>query len=384
MGCNQAGRRVLAVLALLLSISLAPTPAPAQDLAATPNLSAAAAYVYDATLDVELLSENANDERAPASTVKIVTAMVALDHADLATELTFDVADIATDEESRMGLVAGDTVTVEQLLFGLLLPSGNDAARTLARHVGTLLLNGDTGDPIERFVDEMNAKVAEAGLSNTHFVSPDGLSDDPDQFTTAFDLAHLGAMAMGYRKIAETVSVSSIEITSVGPEARVYPLTNTNLFLPESGSDYASDNVIGLKSGSTSTAGACLVIAKRERGGNLVIAVVLGSSLSYDEAGMIAVDGRWDDMRSIIDAVEDSYAWVNPESNNDVPGLMDEMAAWQVTLKDDSGLLISREQRGTISYRMELLPEGPPESDAGRVLFFAGPDQIGERPLIFR
>jgi D-alanyl-D-alanine carboxypeptidase len=191
-------------------------------------------------------------------------------------------------------------------------------------------------------------------------------------------------MAMSYQKIEETVAVSNIEITSIGPEARVYPLKNTNLFLPESASEYATEGVVGLKSGSTSTAGACLVLAKRERGGNLIISVVLGSELAYDETGLIAVDERWNDMRSILTAIDQSFAWLNPESSNDVPGLMDEMAAWQVSLEDDSGLLVSSDQKTQVSYRIELKPEGPSESEAGRVLFFAGPDQIGERPLIFR
>ncbi|MDQ2683078.1 MAG: serine hydrolase [Chloroflexota bacterium] len=384
MSGNRSVRLLWAVLLLLSALPLSLLSASAQDAPATPSVSAQSIYVFDATLNIELLAENAEEQRAPASTVKIVTAMVVLDHAELDTELVFLEEDTATEDESRMGLVEGDTLTVEQLLYGLMLPSGNDAARTLARHVGELLLDGEAGDPIERFVQAMNDKVVEAGLSNTNFTSPDGLSDDPDQYTTAYDLAHLGAMAMRYRKIAETVSVSSIEISALNPADRVYPLRNTNQFLPEAESEYATDGIVGLKSGSTEAAGACLVLAKRERGGNLIIAVVLGSELAYDEAGMIATDGRWDDMRAILTSISETYAWINPESENDVPGLANEMAAWQVALKEDSGLIVPRERRAEVTYRLELLPEGPSESDAGRVLFFAGTDPIGERPLIFR
>jgi serine-type D-Ala-D-Ala carboxypeptidase (penicillin-binding protein 5/6) len=384
MGLKRARNAAMAWLLLSLILPLVPTSVSAQDLAATPDVSAQAAYVFDSTANVELLAENSDERRAPASTVKIVTAMVVLDHAELETEVVFDEADTATEDESRMGLVGGDTVTVEQLLVGLLLPSGNDAARTLARHVGTILLAGSDGDPIERFVEEMNAKVGEAGLSNTHFTSPDGLSDDDDQYTTAYDLAHLGALAMSYDSIAATVSQSTAEITSVGPEARVYSLHNTNLFLEGSAAEFATEGVVGLKSGSTSTAGACLVLAKRERGGNLIIAVVLGSELAYDAEGIISVDQRWEDMRSILNSVEGSFLWLNPESDRDVPGLMNEMAAWQVTLQDDSGILIDPDLRSSLRYQLELLPEGPAESDAGRVLFFAGPDLVAERPLIFR
>jgi D-alanyl-D-alanine carboxypeptidase (penicillin-binding protein 5/6) len=384
MVLRRARAAVFAWLLLSLIAPVLPAGVSAQELAATPQVSAHAAYAFDATANIELLAENATERRAPASTVKIVTAMVVLDHAQLDTEITFDAADTATEDESRMGLVGGDTLTVQQLLVGLMLPSGNDAARTLARHVGTLLLDGQEGDPIERFVQEMNAKVAEAGLQNTHFTSPDGLSDDPEQYTTASDLAHLGALAMGYKVIAQTVSMTKADITSVGPEARVYPLVNTNKFLQGAESPYATQGVVGLKTGSTEQAGGNLVLAKRERGGNLMIAVVLGSDLSYDAQGMVEVDGRWDDMQAILSSVEDTFAWLNPESNNDMPGLLNEMAAWQVTLKDDSGILVDRTQRADVRYQLELMPQGPAKSDAGRVLFFAGPDLIAERPLIFR
>lgn len=384
MGLKRARSAVSAWLLLSLLLALVPAGVAAQDLAATPEISAQAAYIFDSTAGVELLAENSTERRAPASTVKIVTAMVVLDHAKLDAQVVFDAVDTATEDESRMGLVGGDTVTVQQLLTGLLLPSGNDAARALARHVGALLLEDAAGDPIERFVQEMNAKVGEAGLSDTHFTSPDGLSDNEDQYTTAYDLAHLGAMAMGYKTIAAIASQSAADITSIGPEARVYTLRNTNQFLEDSGTEYATEGVVGLKSGSTSGAGACLVLAKRERGGNLIIAVVLGSEIAYDETGIISIDGRWEDMRAILNAVEDAFVWLNPESDRDVPGLMNEMAAWQVTLQDDSGILIDQEARGAIRYQLELLPEGPAKSDAGRVLFFAGPDLIAERPLIFR
>jgi D-alanyl-D-alanine carboxypeptidase (penicillin-binding protein 5/6) len=383
MGVRRRGVLALAWLLLAMAWPSAGV-AQAQQLAAPPNVSAAAAYVFDATADVELLALNSTEQRAPASTVKIVTAMVVLDYADLNTEIVFDEADTASADESRMGLQAGDTVTVQQLLTGLLLPSGNDAARTLARHVGSLLLGDSDGDPIARFVEAMNAKVAEAGLSNTQFTTPDGLSDDDDQYTTAYDLAHLGALAMSYDTVAEIVSQATAEVTSVGPEARLYSLRNTNQFLPGSGTDFATENVVGLKSGSTTAAGACLVLAKHERGGNLVIAVVLGSEISYDAEGLITSDGRWQDMRAVLDAVEGQFAWLNPESDNDVPGLKNEMAAWQVRLEDDSAVLVPSAQRSDIRYQIELLPEGPAESAAGRVLFFAGSDVIAERPLIFR
>ncbi len=378
------------VWALFLAVSAflpLSLPSSAQTLAKVPDVTAQAVYVYDATADQVLSASNEDERRAPASTIKIVTAMVVIDNVPLDSQVVVDAQDVTDPEsgESTMGLVAGDTLTVDQLLTGLLLPSGNDAARTLARFVGTQLLNGDSGDPIERFVQAMNDKIAAAGLTNTQATSPDGFSDSDDMYTTASDLAHLGALAMGYEEIASIAKLATAEVTSIGPEAHVMGIRNTNQFLPDSGYDYATDGVIGLKSGSTTKAGACLVLAEQERGGNLVIAVVLGSDLAYnDETGMIKVDARWDDMRSLLGAVDDTFAWLNPESNNDVPGLKDEMAAWQVSLVDDSALIVPSDQAKQITYQMQLNAIGPSKSDAGRVLFFAGSQQIAERPLVFR
>ena len=385
MRMSGASRSLLALLLLLATLPLSHLAISAQNLVATPAVSAQSAYAFDATSGRELVNLNSDERRAPASTVKIVTAMVVLDHADLATEIVIVEDDVTAEGESSMKLVAGDTVTVDQLLVGLLVPSGNDAARTLARHVGTLLLADSGGDPIVRFVEAMNAKVAEAGLSNSNFTSPDGLSDDEGQYTTAYDLAHLGAMAMSYDKVEETVSLYRATVTSVGPEARVYELKNTNLLLETADdTELATEGVVGLKSGSTERAGACLVLAKRQRGGNLVIGVVLGSDLAYDEAGFVSVDGRWDDMRAIIGSIDDEFAWLNPESMRDVPGLFDELSAWQVRLQDDSSVVVARELAESIRYQLELAPQGSTQESAGRVLFFAGPDMIDERPLVSR
>ena len=386
MSSGRVQRMVWALL--LIALVWAPDAARAEAaMAPVPAVSAQAIYVYDATADVVLLAENEQVERAPASTVKIVTAMVVVDTVPLTDQVVVDgqdVTDLSTGESTMM-LAAGDTLTVEQLLTGLLLPSGNDAARTLARYVGTALLNGSSDDPIQRFVQAMNEKVQAAGLSHTQFTSPDGFDDSSEMYTTASDLAHLGAMAMGYDQIASIVSQSTAVVTSIGPEAHEMALTNTNKFLPESGSAYADQRVVGLKSGSTTAAGACLVLAMRERGGNLVIAVILGSDLAYDDTtGLIDVDARWDDMTAVLGSVNATFAWLNPESNNDVPGLKDEMAAWQVQLQDDSGLIVPVDLRKSITYRIELKPVGPTQSDAGRVLFFAGADQLAELPLIFR
>lgn len=347
-----------------------------EPFADVPRVTAEAVYSFDASTGVGLYAMNAHDRRAPASTTKIATAMVIAENADLSTEVIIDEADVVdANVYSSMQLSAGETLTVEQLLYGLMLPSGNDAALTLARLVGSGLPGGDPnsgGDPVAAFVDAMNRFVVDLGLENTHFTNPAGL-DDPDHYSSAHDLAVLGAALLGYPTLVEIVSTPSIVFTPAG-SAREYSLFNTNPFLT------SRDDVIGIKTGSTENAGGCLVIATRMPGGNQVVTVVMGSDLSYDEYGMIATDTRFDDMTLILGKMDADYQWVAPDNLDAIAGLNDELAAWSVTLRDDSAIVLPT-GAGAVDYRLELGPEGDSEAEAGRVLFFVGDQLVAERPV---
>ena len=139
--------------------------------AQAPELSAQAAFLYDRTTGTVLLDKNAGERHYPASMTKVMTALVALEHANLTDEVTVEQADLdmITADSSNAGLRAGETLTVENLLACLLLPSGNESSYVLARHVA--------GD-YQAFVDMMNSRAAELGCTGTHFVNPCGLHDD--------------------------------------------------------------------------------------------------------------------------------------------------------------------------------------------------------------
>lgn len=357
---------------------------------AAPKVTAAAVFVQDASAGVPLMEANGDERRPPSSTTKIVTAQVVTEHAELDELVVVDVADLASVEESQMGLFAGDTLTVQQLLEGALIPSGNDAARTLARFVGAKLLDGVVGDPIPRFVEEMNSYVASLELEDTHFVDPAGLDDDA-QYSTAHDLAVLGGRVMRNKTISSIVSQPTLNVTSVGPEARVYldlatggPKLNSN-HLVEGGLE-PMEGVHGLKTGTTPEGGANLIVAKWSPGGNRLIAVVMGSDIAYDGDGYLVADSdrRYDDMRAVLADVESAFAWVDPNDDDDLPGLGDELAAWQVALRNSSAVVISAELTRPVRYQLELVAPGGEKSLAGRVLFFAGSELLTERPLTFR
>ncbi len=231
---------------------------------------------------IKLFAKNENERMPIGSTVKIVTALVTMKYAELDQQVTIvkdDLVDNAT--ESNMNLQVGDTLTVSQLLYGLLIPSGSDGANALARHVGKIITGSD--DPIaqyDAFVGAMNSYVADLGLENSRFTNPHGL-DAPNSYSSARDIAVLGSLLMKDDFLAGIVKEPGYSFVSVGPEARQYQGAPTNHLLGQSG-------VVGIKTGSTEEAGGCVVLARQvNSGGSLVITAVLNADLAYDAAGHI-------------------------------------------------------------------------------------------------
>ena len=256
---------------------LAPIASPdstAPDYAALP-LTAKSIYLSNADTGAVLFERDADSPRAPASTAKIVTALTALKYIhpeDVVTIQQSDVVDPA--QESNMGLQVGDTVAVHDLLVGLFLPSGNDAANALARFAGERL-PGTTEPPVQRFITEMNANAAKLGMTKSHFVNPSG--DDADgQVVTAHDLSIAARALLADPALLPIVALPTADVRIGGPNARVISLTNTNEMVLTTG-------VYGVKTGTTEKAGQCLIVAYRTQQEN-VIAVLLGSEDRYADA----------------------------------------------------------------------------------------------------
>ena len=219
-------------------------PCYADDLA----LSARAAVLMDAESGAILYAHNADEPLLIASTTKIMTALVALDHARL--EETVEVTAAHMAEGSSMYLKPGETVTVEELLYGLLLCSGNDAAMCLADHCGGM----------EQFAAWMNEKAAALGMDNTHFENPSGL-DGENHRSTARDMAVLAAYAADDPTFVRICSTESVTIGS-------RTMNNHNRLLRE------LPGCIGMKTGYTKAAGRTLVTCC-QRNGRRLVAVTL-------------------------------------------------------------------------------------------------------------
>jgi D-alanyl-D-alanine carboxypeptidase len=218
---------------------------------AAPVVSAASAVLYDPLSETVLYEKNGDQKRGMASTTKIMTAIVALELYDLSEQVTIQ-PEWCGIEGSSIYLKPGEQMLVSDLLYGLLLASGNDAAVALAG----LHQDGESG-----FLAAMNQKAAELGLLNTHFENPSGL-DGETHYTTALELAKLASYAMKIPVFAEIVGTKSQTVAG-------RTLSNHNRLLREIGA-------CGVKTGYTKACGRCLVSAK-EQHGRMLICVTLNA-----------------------------------------------------------------------------------------------------------
>jgi D-alanyl-D-alanine carboxypeptidase (penicillin-binding protein 5/6) len=229
------------------------------------DITGRAAAIIEEPCGAFLYDYGARQRWAPASLAKIATAIVALEGADLSemVDVRVDGAELAvTTDSTTMGLEPGQQLSVRDLLYGLLLPSGNDAAIAIAEHV-----EGSEA----AFVGLMNDKVEQLGLGDTHFTNPHGL-DDPDMYTSAFDIAVLGRELMRQPELAAIVGTRIYQ-----PAWDDLPLWNGNRLL------YVYPESIGVKIGFTDSAGGTIVAAA-ERDGRRLIISVLGSAGIYQDA----------------------------------------------------------------------------------------------------
>jgi D-alanyl-D-alanine carboxypeptidase (penicillin-binding protein 5/6) len=243
------------------------TPAPS---AQPPEIRAQAAVLADLETGQVLFAHKPNERRPIASLTKIMTAMLVTERTEPTDVVT--VSDEAASGRpagiSSLGLVPGERIRVNELLYALLLQSANDAAVALAEHVS---------GSVDAFVDDMNTRTERLGLSNTMFASPNGLDDDG--YSSASDLVRLTRAAYRSRGFASVVATRFHTVTSLDEPPRIVQNRNVLLWL--------YPGAIGVKTGFTSAAGFC-VVAAAEREGMRLIAVVLGEpSEPFSEAAAL-------------------------------------------------------------------------------------------------
>ena len=277
-------RSISFFLVLICLISVLPTAALAAE-GETPVLSDSAdaqlladPYVYcggacliDRNSGRVLYTKDADARVYPASTTKIMTALLCLKYGNLNDMVTIYRSDYYTIDgrnASSAGFYVGEYLSVHTLMEGMMVVSGCDAACVIARYVGGSVSN---------FVDMMNKEAAALGCTGTHFTSPHGLHDD-NHYTTARDMTLIASAAMEYPAFRDIVKRARVTI----PETNMHyarTLTNTNLLLPGNSEYYSFRDCIGVKTGSTSQAGSCLVSAASRNGVELLLAMFGAPSL---------------------------------------------------------------------------------------------------------
>ena len=293
---------VLAVIAVIVSITLnmpafspdslqqpvttaptqatpAPTPPPTEPAPTWKTypedrqLLARQYFVYDCKAGSFLTISGKMDERIyPASITKLFTAYVAMQYVDPQKEITAgDVLDLVAWGSSVAKIKKGDTLTAGQLVEAMLLPSGNDAAYMLACEAGRVMKGNPNLSPsaaVQAFMTQMNAQAKAVGMTNTHFVNPDGIHDS-QHYTTFADLAILGKLSMENETIMKHAITPNRDVQLHG---ETITWKNTNALVNPT-TEYYCPYAVGLKTGQTPSAGSCLLSAFRKGDTELIIGV---------------------------------------------------------------------------------------------------------------
>jgi D-alanyl-D-alanine carboxypeptidase (penicillin-binding protein 5/6) len=236
-----------------------------------PTIKARSAILLDLDTGSVLDQLDAHGRRAPASLLKVATALVALEHLGLDQVVTVPTSiNQMPWDSTRMGLRVGERLTVRELLYGLFLNSGNDAAITLA----------EAAMPRATFIALMNAKAAQLGLVDTRFVNPIGL-DDPGQYTSASDLARISIeLITRFPEVAAIASTPRLTLSATATH-HAYVLYNLNQLIRT----YAG--ATGLKTGWTGRAGGCLIATATRNGRHLLVVVMASPSIFGEAASLL-------------------------------------------------------------------------------------------------
>lgn len=317
--------------------------------AQVPSQLPRATVIMDLGTGRVVFQRNANTRLPEASITKIMTAIVVMENADLNAKVIIVKEDIV--EGSAMGIQPGDSYTVEQLLWGLLVPSGNDAAMALARHIG--------GGSVSRFVEMMNQKAKELRLENTNFVNPHGLHA-VNHYSSAYDIAVMSYYALKYPLFAKIVSTGEYDIQS--PRALKLQTSNQLLYMTAD-----IPGVTGVKTGYTEEALDCLV-ASVDRGGHKILTVTLGSA------------NRVSATQSLIDYAYKNFSWTPLSAPFSLRG----NPSGQLAPASQTEVMLPSWQAGFVGYAVDVgrIPQDTAiASPVGIVTYYLDGQELTRVPL---
>lgn len=339
------------------------------------GIAAEAGAVMDVDTGTMLFGQNSHVEYYPASITKILTALVVLEHADLSDTVTYSdkaMNSVEADSGNKLSLVAGDTMTVEDCLYALLLASVNQAANALAEHVA-----GSMSD----FVDMMNAKIAELGCTESHFTNPSGLNSD-DQVVTAYDMTKIAAAAYSNPKLLEISSAKSRKVgpTTNNPDGANVRNEHRLVITEDTSSEFYCPEAVAGKTGYLLKAGNTLVTYGEKDGRRVVSVILKGSPRQYFVDGKSLLQFGLNRFQN-VDIAENETRYVTGEDQVDVNGTsyapsdLAIQTGKKITLPKDASFADAELSLGTV-------PDGAPEGTVGVLNYTYNERKIGSAYLM--
>lgn len=269
-----------------------------QDTSPAPH--AGAAILADMKSGKILFEKNSDAKMYPASTTKILTGILALENTTMTDTViaTSEAISPITNNHSHMGILVGEELTVEQLLYGMLVYSANDAANVLAVHIS---------GSIEAFCQMMNEKAAELGATNSHFANPHGYHDD-NHYTTAADLVKITRYAMQNEQFRTIVATDMYTMPATNKYDETRYLSSTNhLISRRRYANYFYNKAIGIKTGFTDEAGSCLVSAASDGDTELLSVIMKCENTTMVENGAYS----FVDSKNLLEYGFDNFEYIN-------------------------------------------------------------------------
>ena len=264
------------------------------------NVDAKASLIIEENSGKVIYDDNSNIQNYPASVTKILTAILTLENCELTDKVTVSKNAISNIPSGYViaPLFVGEQMSVEDLLYALMLKSANDAAYVLAEHVG---------GTVEGFSEMMNKKAEELGCKNSHFVNPNGIHNS-NHYTTAYDMYLIARYAMKNEEFVKIVSTYQHALSATNKYSKNDRIMkNTNAFVNPS-SRYYDENVKGIKTGTTLQAGNCLITSTSKNGFD-VITVILGARTS---------ESKFSETKKMMNYVFDNYEFTQIHKKGDV------------------------------------------------------------------
>lgn len=285
--------------------------------------------LMDIKSDKILYAKNAYEKMYPASTTKLMTAILTLENCNLKDKATVSHNAIFSIPVgySHANLKEGEELTIEQLLNVLLIPSANDAAIVLAEHIS---------GSVEEFSNLMNQKAQELGCKNTHFVNPNGIHNK-DHYSTAYDLALIGKYALKFPDIKRIAMIKQYTLPTTNKYDKIDRIFNATNGLINPGSKYYYEYTTGLKTGYTDYAGSCIVSSAKKGNMELIEVVLKANSIAE----------RYTDCKTMFNYGFDNYTYKKLQTSGniiktiEIANATNETKSLEISVKDDISVLLT-------------------------------------------